>query len=433
MKRFACLAIPFAFAACGDNNTVNGPVDAPVAIDGQTIDAPPPIDAGIDAPAVVYGGTATLIEAQLLGAPPPAPSNTVISQGVQLGFTIIGNDTSQAPVIDTAPGTPLGCKVWEYTPAQLATSFGVNEGTAEFTVTQTTPAAPPLPACIFAPGAGYICPDPTSSGTAVGVTLTGVGAGATAAAALTLPGGHAASFVADDVGRFVKFSGTGVLTLDSPTSAFPIVMVNAGTPIIGLPLGTGMNIAALSAGTFTTLAGVGPSPAFAADPGQLADTATATAHFTTNAAGGGAHLANFDVNFPLIGDDFDINTATADVLRNIPTDGSEFQVACTNCSGSTGGLINIVTTDGSITGLSPFSFPAPVTKRVQVRCAALNPAPPAVPGPLVVPASISAYLMNSGATRIQATFIRASFGQTVPSNSAMTAIAGHAFVAFTTP
>lgn len=446
MKRFAFLAIPFAFAACGDNKAVEQPIDAPPVdidaqdIDARVIDAPPPIDA---MPPPPQTGTFTLLEAQLLGAP-LTPANVVIAQGIQIGNAILPSSdaVAQHPDSTTAPGDPTGCKVYEFTPAQYLASLGQNEGVATVTVTNGAggPATPPtFPACVFQAGAGYVCPDPSTSGTAVGLTFTGVGAGATAAALVTLPAGHAASFAMDDVGRFMKFSGTGDPRLDHPLAAYSIVSVTPpSTAVIALSLGTGTNIAALTAGTFATLGGVGPSSPFAADPGQLTNDASATISFNTTANGGGGHVANFMIQHNNVGDDFGITDAVANTLTHIPTTGT-FSLGCDQAGNRCGAagvqLLNIVSTDAPVAGLSPFAFPAPMTKRVQIRCAAFCNGDAVQPcADISVPAAITAHL--AGATRIQALLIRANLTATSPNglfNPGVFPLSGHAYVGFTTP
>jgi hypothetical protein len=88
MKRFAFLAIPFVFAACGDNKAVEQPIDAPpTPIDSQAIDAPLPIDArvidasNIDAPpAVTYSRHHLRPRGGRLNQAPPARSSARASR-----------------------------------------------------------------------------------------------------------------------------------------------------------------------------------------------------------------------------------------------------------------------------------------------------------------------------------------------------------------
>ena len=68
------------------------------------------------------------------------------------------------------------------------------------------------------------------------------------------------SFQTDDVGRYVRFAGTGY-PIDG--KLFPIVAVpvdGGGTAV--LATGTGLTLS-LTAGTYTVFAGLGPTPRWA--------------------------------------------------------------------------------------------------------------------------------------------------------------------------
>jgi hypothetical protein len=81
------------------------------------------------------------------------------------------------------------------------------------------------------------------------------------------------------------------------------------------------------------------------------------------------------------------------VLRNLPVDGSAFEVACDSCGTSIGTVLNITTTDGSLAGVtSPFAMPPAVNERVNIRCAEVGATR------IMVPANVSAFLMSSGAS-----------------------------------
>jgi hypothetical protein len=134
------------------------------------------------------------------------------------------------------------------------------------------------------------------------------------------------------------------------------------------------------------------------------------------------------VTYTNVGDDFAIDDTSAGVLRALPGDGSAFTISCgASCGSSFGTILNITTTDTSVAGLSAFAMPPPTTRRVNIRCAEAGVTS------LTVPANVSAYLVSSGATRIQASFIRGSFGASNPQNAGLTnVVAGHAIVGFTT-
>lgn len=429
----------FAFAicgvvACGDDSSSTGTdaaIDATVAdapVDGPT-DAPidSPTDAPIDAtPPPPFVGTITVIEGQVL-APAPAPAGNVAAQGIQLGVTFFDTANAVAPILDTNPGSPLGCKVTEYdTPAEIAGAVGINEGSVQFTVNNG--GGPPdwtFPACIHAgPGVGYSCPDPSSSQaiTAINnVTLGPAGAPPSTLTLLTVVSGGV-TFAVEDVGRYVKFSGTGIAGLDHPTAAVPIVALGPSANLA--VLGTSAVITApVTSGMLTTLGGAGPFPMLP-DPGQLGDGAIATATLTP---GGGNHFPATTITYQDVGDDFTMDATNAGTLRNIPLDGSAFSLSCDACGSAISTVLNITTTDGIITGLSPFAMPPATGKRVNIRCAEVGATM------ITVPTSVSAFLMNSGATRVQANFVRGTFGTAAPADPGLTSvIAGHAIVGFTT-
>ncbi len=418
MKRFAFLAIPFVFAACGDNKAVEQPIDAPpTPIDSQEIDAPLPIDArDIDAPpAVTYSGTVSLLEAAVLN---PGTSGTFFGQGVQIGISFSPSDQVPPPVMEEQPGSPLGCKAWVYTRAQaIASSVGVDEGPVQINSPAATTTAL-YPACAFQAGAGYLCPEPTTAG-AGGTIAAGPAAGT---ATLQVTG---TPFTAgNSTNRYVRISGA---TNAGNNGVFPILQVpSAGGGAVILYA----NLASVpetlpAAATHINLAGVGPTPTmFSPDPGFLMDsTSVDFAHAA------GAHIAAFTSTTTAagsVGDDFALDIADANRLNALPADGSAFTISCGTGScgagSASGTLINIVATD-TTPSASPFDMPLPTTERVQIRCAALGATS------VTVPAAYSAFLMRAGIKRIQATFIRPTLMGSGPTN--VTSISGHAIVGFT--
>lgn len=421
MKRFAFLAIPFALAACGDNLSVNTPIDASVtdpdaaSIDAQEIDARE-IDAReIDAPpAVTYGGTISVLEAALLN---PGTSGTFFGQGVQASITFTQSDQVPAPMLEEMPGSPLGCKAWVYTPAQtIAATVGIDEGQVNVRSpagTSTNLLAP----CVFTAGVGYTCPH---NGT---LSTGGTIAAGPAAGTATLTDTDVTFDLDNTTNRYVRISGA---TNAANNGVFPIVgfsIVAPNTIVYANPAFVAETIPA--AGFHINLSGVGPTPG-AIDPGFLLDTASVD---FVKAAGGGDHIAAFTATTTAggsVGDDFTLPLADLNALNALPRDGSAFTISCPTCvtpAGGSGTLINIVTTDAPTAGLSPFSLPAPVTERVQVRCAALGQ------NAVTVPAAYSAFLMRAGITRIQATLIRPTLMGGGPSS--VTSISGHAIVGYT--
>lgn len=455
MKRFACLAIPFALAACGDNNSVTAPIDASTtdpdaasidaaSIDARLIDATEIDAVSIDAaPVQTFSGTISVVEARLRNM----GGAGIDGHGIQIGVSFLDNLTAVPPIDMTAGATTTsGCFVWRYNAAQLPGLIGTDQGPVQINVVSTTTPSggnpsvidPPFPTCVFSPTAGYICPDTGSSG--AGGVLTMMSAG-TSTFTIVAGGGTGATFGDEDIGRYLRLGGTGT-ALDT---AFPIVARASATTVV--IAGTGTTLTLPAAATFTTLAGVGPVPDLAAGAPRsfLPDTAIAEATKT-----GGTQVDNFAnrtlaLGGPSVGDDFTLGTAASastpaipKVLPTaIPTDGSEFVVGCDSSAtcmgtgvgaGSVGSLINIVTTNATL-GASPFDFPTG-TSRTQIRCVSLSS------NEVRVPAAISAHLRRSesGANRIQTTFIRGNFGpigDTTPPTATTNFLGGHAEVGFT--
>ncbi|MBL8625313.1 MAG: hypothetical protein JNK64_28640 [Myxococcales bacterium] len=427
MKRFAFLAIPFAFAACGDNKAVEQPIDAPPVdidaqdIDARVIDAPPPIDAReIDAPpAVTYSGTISVLEAALLN---PGTSGTFFGQGVQIGISFNGSDQVPAPVMEEQPGTPFGCKAWVYDRNQaIAASLGVDEGPVQINSPAGSGTAL-YPTCSYQAGAGYLCPETATAG-AGGTIAAGPAAGT---ATLTVSG--VPYLPTNTTNRYVRITGAtnatnnGVFPIALPATGGTIVYVNPGFVAETLP----------AASTHINLAGIGPTPS-AADPGFLLDPTTLDFVHTS---GGGGHIATFTHSTPAaagVGDDFALTAASTTLLNALPRDGSAFTIACDPAScaagSAAGALLNIVTTNGTPSA-SPFDMPLPAMtngRRVQIRCAVLGASGTSV----TVPAAYSAFLtaaMTNNATRIQATFIRPTLMSTLNNTNS---ISGHAIVGFT--
>lgn len=420
MKRFALLALPLAIVACGDNNDENRPIDAAVdtavidtaVIDTPLIDTPPPIDAVDAPPPPVHGGTISVLEAALLN---PGTSGTFFGQGVQVGISFSSSANVPAPVLEEQPGSPLGCKVWEYTPAQAAaSSIGEDQGQVQIFSPAGQTATSLTAPCTFTTGVGYTCPH-----TATFSTGGTIGAGPQAGL-LTLTDTDVTYNAGNTTNRYVNIQGAATA---ANNGTFPIVALGgANTIVYANPAGAAETLPGTAA--HVNLSGVGPTPS-APDPGFLAD--NVSVDFVKAAGPDIAALTATTTAGGSVGDDFVLATAELNKLNAIPRDGSMFTISCTatDCpAGSASGtLINIITTDAPTTGLSPFAMPAPVTKRVQVRCAALGATS------ITVPPAYSARIMTSGATRIQATFIRPTLMGGGPAN--VTSISGHAIVGYT--
>lgn len=406
MKRFACLAFVLV-AACGDDGAT--PIDA-AAIDAS-VDAA--IDAPIDAAPTTYSGTLTALEVAVLN---PGASGTFFGQGIQVGISFGDSVTGVAPTMEEQPGSPLGCKLFNLTPAQtLQATVGNDEGPVQVTVTQAAN-APTFPACAYTANVGYTCPITATQSTA-GTIAMGPAAGTA-----TLTDLDVTYTMANTANRYVNIRGA---TNAANNGTFPIVALGgANTIVYANPAFVAETIPAT--GGHINLAGVGPTPS-AADPGFLDNAAQLTMALTP---GGGNHFQAFTatVGAGSVGDDFQMPMAERIKLNALPTDGAAFTITCGGdaqnpCGSASGSLINIVTTDGSLAGQSPFGMPAPATKRVNVRCAALGSES------ITVPAAYMAAIMSSGFTRIQTTFMRPTLMAGGPAS--VNALSGHAIIGFT--
>ena len=413
MERFAALALIVA-AGCGGE--VGDVLDA-APDDGGGIDAAR-IDAAIDAPTDAappppFSGTFSIVESERIQAGVTAS----FGQGLQVTMAFHDGSMLPAPVMEEQAG-PLGCKAWQYTPAQAAhASLGQGEGAVTLTFTGgTSPATPPaMPPCSFAAGAGYRCTDFTT-GSGGGVIAAG------AADTATFTDVDVTYTAANALGRYLRITGA---TMDVNNGVFPITGVTAPSTVTYV---NAARVAELLPGSANhiNVAGAGAIPGVI-DPGFLADDAALT---FTHVAGGGNHVPAFTLMTTgpgHLGDDFTLDPATVALITHLPTTGAELPFVCaTGCSPDSApeSVVEIITTDAPVAGLAPSVMPAPIGKQVRIRCAA------AATGTITVPAAYSARLTSAGATRIQATFTR---GVTLAwPEPPVTGLVGHAITAFTT-
>ncbi len=382
----------------------------------------------LDAAVATHSGTISVFDVRLRNQ----GGAGVDGHGIQVGISFNDLSMTLPPLMEESANPLDGCKLWEYTPAQVVANLGTDQGPvqlcgpgAQFGCPGS--GAPTFPPCVFAGATvGYICPDTASSGSANGAVFASPGTSLTSMT-LTAP-----AFGAEDVGRYIRFAGTGNAVLDN-AGPLPIVMVpGAGAGAVVVFAGVEV-VATPTAGTFTTLAGVGPIPGAPAS-GFLANDEMIT--FRKPAS---ADFSAFPANLGFggaggIGDAFTLGTAGGKVLpTSVPTDGSAFTIGCDDagsCGTALGSILNIITTDGTL-GASPFSFPPPVTKRVQIRCIKVGDTT------ITVPAAYSARLARamSGANRIQTTFIRSNQAGTTSTSGAPNSVliaGGHAEVGFVT-
>ena len=274
------------------------------------------------------------------------------------------------------------------------------------------------PPCGFTANVGYTCPF-TGTASTGGVIAAGM------ADLATLTDADITYDFDNVFGRYVSITGA---TSAANNGVFPILNLNPGDSHTINYINRARVAETIPAtGSHVNLAGVGPIPG-APDVGFLRDTDDATFSL---APGGGNHLAMFrSTTLPgTVGDDFPLVAAEQAKLNAIPNTGAAFSITCDGpgvpppCGTASGTVLDIVTTDASTAGLSPFAMPLPNTKRVEVRCAQLGT------GTINVPAAYMASIMTSGATRIQATFMRPTLMTGGPAT--VNSLAGHATIGFT--
>lgn len=379
--------------------------------DARHTDAAP--DGGADAPPEVRAGTLSVLEAQVLvsnGSGGAVP----FGSGLSVRMAIVDPTELGAPVIDTTGGTNFGCKVYEYTPAQLAASIGHDLGTMAITAGDGTPA---IPTCGFQPGAGYLCPEPTTASAGDNAAVAAIGGGLFA---LT---DDDVTYTAAVVGRYVSITGA---TEAANNGQFPIVSLSPPSTIVyANPAG----VSGTLGGSHITIAGLGPIPQAA--PGTFVedDDNLAFAFSSSDEA----LIPSFTGNIADTANHFTLSATSIQHLLAPPLDGTAFSLDCpdvASCGDAIASVLNIQTTDANVTGLSPFAMPTPTGKAVLARCTST----PGLGSVVDIPAEVSAHLMTSGATRIQSTFVRAQLVLTTtpPVGAKFTIIGGTSQVGFYT-
>lgn len=364
-----------------------------------------------------YSGSIRFLETAFVN---PGASGTFFGQGLEVNIAFVDDAEVPGPVLQEQAG-PLGCKVWEYDAAQTtAATIGIDEGPVATTATGT--GAPSVPDCTFSADLGYTCPHLSTASTG-GTIASGPQAGT---ATLTDP--DVTFNNNNSLGRYVRITGA---INSGNNGSFPILaLAGANTIVYGNPAFVAETLPITA--VHVNLAGAGPTPSVP-DPGFLPD----DTHLTlTHTMGGGGHVPTFSAvtTSPMsVGDDFTLATAELVKLNSVPTDGSAFSVVCdaAGCPGgsATGTLFEIVTTDAPVGGLSPFSLPAPVTKRVVVRCLVLTGASDG--STITVPAEYMDYVRTSGATRLRTMFSRVTILS--DADPVVQVVGGHAVVGFTNP
>ncbi|MBL8623891.1 MAG: hypothetical protein JNK64_21470 [Myxococcales bacterium] len=422
-SRSSWLAVALALGGCSLLE-----IGTPEAIDAGRSDAAEPdaaepdaaepdaaIDAGpIDTPAndcctgPTYAGTLDVYEAKVLAA-----GGGFVGQGIVARLSFTSSEFPGAQM-EEQPGSPAGCKVWRYTRAQAAIAMpGLDQG--PLLIRSPAGGAPLVPSCSFAPG-GYRCPELATESTG-GAISAGVGP-FTGAAVLTDADVAYAAANSDD--RYVEISGA---TTPANDGRFAIVG-RVGADAIAYANPAFVAEALPPTARHVNLGGVGPIPGVA-DPGFLPDDASVDLVHTVGGLGG---VPAFTATLPsgTVGDSFSLAPSELARLTAIPRDGAGFTIACAaaDCPTSAAAVtqLELITTDAPTAGLPPSAMPPPVTQQIVLRCAVVGASA------VTVPPAYAAWLVMAGATRIQATFLRASPMQT--GLAQVSALIGHAIVGY---
>ena len=311
------------------------------------------------------------------------------------------------PSYEQNPGSPFACKVYERTPEQFSYA-GVDEGTIQLTV----PGGPVYPPCNFVAGEGYRC-----------ISVSGSGGDIQSVSETEYRiSNSTVDFGDDEAGRHVEISGA-TAPENNGTLAIMAADENTITYINDQP---GASDESGTSASYRIRAGLGPSGQ--SDP--MASDDSLTIDLT---AGGEGDFDSFSYTLADVADDFTLDTASQEVISNIPMDGSSFTFSCAGeggtCNTALGSGVQIFTSDGPLDEVAndpPYILPTPVEKSIFVNCTFLAPT-------VTVPAEVSAYLQSSGATRILTNFVRVNAASVPQASGTIGVLGGHSVFGVTEP
>jgi hypothetical protein len=340
----------------------------------------------------------------------PGTSGTFYGQGLELNIGFSSSLTAVAPVMEEQPGSPLGCKAWQYTPAQAQLEdVGLDEGAVVLTATGTTP--PSLPQCVFTAGAGYSCPFAATQSTG------GTVAAGPAAGTAVLTDADVTFNTANTSGAFLTISGA---TNPGNNGLFPIVArAGANTIVFGNPSFVAETLPPTAVHVNLAAAGVIPAvpdPGFLSDDIALTASVQASAHYTAFTATTGTGT---------VADAFELQSVQT---LNAVAPQTQFTVSCAAGSclagSASGSMLTLTSTDAPTAGLSPFALPPPAVSRVVVRCLSIGTTS------ITVPAAYMGLLDATSPTRLESRFARVTLMGGGPAT--VSVMSGHAVVGYTT-
>jgi hypothetical protein len=322
--------------------------------------------------------------------------------GMLVTITLTPSDQALLPSFEQQPGSPFACKVYERTPEQF-----LYPGADQGQIGVTLPGEQELPPCAFVPEQGYRC-----------ASVSGAGGDIEALSETQwVFSDPAATFGTDEVGRHIKISGA---TEPGNNGVFMIVAADEST-VTYINEQPGAAAESATSADYQIIAGLGP----AGQEDPLTDDASLEIALT---AGDDSVLDSFSYTLEDVGDGFTLEEASRDVISNIPMDGSPFTISCDTaggCGTALGSGILLVTTDGTPDpSLPPFLLPPPVNRSVLINCVFLTPQ-------VTVPAEASAYIRESGATRISANYVRVNLSSLPQTNGTIQLLGGHSVLGVT--
>ena len=309
-----------------------------------------------------------------------------LGKGPLFVFDIKNPDELVRPVYEQYPGSPFGCKVFQYTAAEF-NDPGIDIGTIQFELTEGAT----FPPCNYVEGQGYRC---------VGVAG---GGGNIATAGMdnlyTLTDANL-TFGQEQLGRHLLITGSaapqnnGLFSIVDAPADDTIVFFDPANQVVGEEP---------TEASYLTLAGFGPSGP--SNSGQVPDGALLTASLTANPD---SRFTDFEVSTN-VGDSFTLDDVSEQVMADIPLDGSEFSLSCDGAGGScgdgVGSALIIDTTDADVSMAPPHVLPPPVTSATRIACLFLV-------GEVTVSAEVSQFLAEAERT----TRVRTIFAKANPAN-----------------
>lgn len=393
------VAMAWGLAGCPEDEEAKAVPPAPVPDAGIT----PTEDAGVDAEATLppstHGGLVSIQDITIANLPAAGHGLTVTAI-----FT-----PAAAPDFVEGEDPLVGCRAWSYDVATRPPPPEEDHG--EIRIAGLANGAL---TCRFVPGRGYTCPTATGSGDVVVAAPSG------ATVSVSVMG---AAFTSADVGRYLSLAGATSAGNRAPSA---IVAVTSPTDVVL----ANPNAAAESfAGTYTVLAGAGPTP------NDLYRPFTPGTPVTIGLVPGGASALAIPDTAVTPAAAFTLDEASKARVVSMPVTGEALTLGCASCGTAQGTILRITATDADVSGVSPVAMPPPKKKLVEIQC--VRPGVDTVTIPAGAMDLLRAAHAVSPLTRIRTAFMREGYAITQrPAPLAPNPVyllVGHGVLGFTKP